>query len=113
MNIEKIVENNIIDSNLNESAQPKVEFNVDLLTIVLKTKSKQFNFDSGVIMGSIKINLTSRFGLQWHYNNTKSFDEFLASVSKFVGTTDNILTENDIKNLSKQYDKYNAKQIKK
>jgi len=112
MNIEiKKVDNNII-SNLNESSQPKIEFNVDLLTVVLKTKSKQFKFDCGVIMGGIKINLTSRFGLQWHYNNTKSIDEFLTSVSSFVGTTDNILSENDIKNLTKQYEKYNLKQIK-
>jgi len=113
MNIEKkIINDNSINVNLNESSEPKVEFNVDLLTVVLKTKSKQFKFDCGVIMGSIKVNLTSRFGLQWHYNNTKNIDEFLSSVSNFVGTTDNILSEKDKENLTKQYGKYNAKQVK-
>jgi hypothetical protein len=91
-------------SNLNESE--KVSFNESPILMVLRNKSKQFNFDCGDTMGKIDVELKSRFGLNWHYKNTKSLEEFIESVRQFINTSDNDLTENDINLLTKQYQKY-------
>lgn len=90
--------------NLNESE--KVSFNESPILMILRNKSKQFKFDCGDIMGKIDIELKSRFGLNWHYKNTKSLEEFISSVKAFINTSDNDLTENDINLLTKQYQKY-------
>ncbi len=115
MNIKKIT---IIDStvNLNESqqfqqpAEPTQEVNTDLEEIVLKTKSKQFQFDCGVFMANINTPIKSRFGLQWHFDNTKSVEDFITSVSKFIAVSENVLSKHDISMLTKQYERYSKKQ---
>jgi len=73
--------------------------------IVMKNKSKQFKFDCGVIMGRIDVEIPNKFGLNWHYINTDSLDNFIGSVSKFIGVSGNSLTETDQENLRKQYDR--------
>jgi hypothetical protein len=115
MNIVKENSQNLV--NLNESTEKikqevKNPINTDLLIIVMKTKSKQFKFDCGVIMGKIDILLDNRFGLNWHYKNTKSFDEFKSNVAEFILSTNNTLTSNDVSNLERQYNKYKLKQTK-
>ena len=115
MNIERENIPNLV--NLNEAIGKitqinKKPINADLLTIVMKTKSKQFKFDCGIVMGKIDVLLNNRFGLNWHYSNTKSFEEFKSSVAEFIWATNNTLTENDLNNLEKQYNKYKLKQVK-
>ena len=73
--------------------------------IVMKTKSKQFNFECGVIMGRIDIDINNKFGLQWHFNNTQSLEDFIKSVTNYVSISKNIVTQTDIDNLTKQYQK--------
>lgn len=70
---------------------------------VLRLKSLQFNFDSGVIMAKINVNIDSKFGLKWHAENAENAEKFIESVSNFVGTTGNILSVNDKQKLEKQY----------
>ena len=98
------------NKSLNESQQfevPKQEINDDLLTLVMKTKSKQFEFDCGVIMANIRVPLFTRFGLQWHYMNSNSVETFLQSIENFIQASNNVLTENDCDRLIKQYNKKN------
>ena len=115
MNIKRPKSENIV--NLNESQQEMqlnpqkigVEVNTDLEEIVLKTKSKQFEFDCGIIMANINVPIKNRFGLKWHFENSTSQEEFIESVKKFIEVSGNPVTENDISMLKKIY----ARQISK
>lgn len=70
---------------------------------VLRIKSKQFNFDCGVIMSKINIPSENKFGLSWHYEKTSNFEDFLSSIRQFIMITDNKLTKGDVKNLENEY----------
>lgn len=71
---------------------------------VMRIKSKQFNFSSGVAMAKIDQNINTRFGLKYHFLNSNDFSTFLESVKKTIEIGDNIkLSPSDIKKLEKQY----------
>jgi predicted AAA+ superfamily ATPase len=114
MNIKKPKVQKIVNLNESETPKPKnivTEINNDLVELVFKTKSKQFQFDCGVIMGSIKIPLNNRFGLKWHFDKSSSVEQFIQSVTEFISASDNTLTENDISMLTKQYNRQKAKTV--
>jgi len=79
----------------------------ETIEIVLKNKSKQFQFDCGVIMARINVNLNNKFGLKYHFEQSASFDSFLTSVENFIKISGNILSSNDINNLQNQFEKAN------
>lgn len=75
------------------------------LQTVMAVKSKQFVFDCGAIMGAIKYDIGTKFGLKWHVNNTSSEDEFIESVRKFIEITGETMSENDENRLRNEYKK--------
>lgn len=89
--------------NLNESE----DFSLNTIEKILTTKSMQFEFDCGVILGNILVNIYSKFGLNWHYKNTSTFEEFVESVRETVQTSNVQLTKSDIANLLTEYNKLN------
>jgi len=99
----------LLESQQIQQSNPSQEINTDLEEIVMKNKSKQFNFDCGVVMAHIKVPLNSRFGLKWHFDNSKSIESFIESIRSFINVTGNDLTENDITMLTKQYTKQVSK----
>ncbi len=100
--------------NLNEAKKiDKVPVYADKeLEILMKNKSKQFKFDCGVVMGKIDYPVNNKFGLNWHYVNTKSLEEFKTSINNFLSVTNNFITINDGSNLDKQYEKFKKKNEK-
>ncbi len=112
MNIKNLKTEETTLSDLNESKAPKapVLINQSLYEIVMKTKSKQFQFDCGLIMALITVPLNSKFGLKWHFDNTTSFEGFLTSVEQFMKVANIfVITDKDKKLLKKQYDKQSKK----
>lgn len=98
---------------LNESEKViKTPINTDLVEVVMRTKSKQFKFDCGAIMGRINVHIENRFGMFWHYHNNTDFESFLSSVSAFIETSNNVLTENDKGKLGLHYNKFANKASK-
>lgn len=77
--------------------------------LVMRNRSKQFNFDCGAFMGRIDMPINNRFGLKWHFDNSKSLEEFINSVGEFVAVTGNKITKNDIEKLTFQYNTYNER----
>lgn len=74
---------------------------------VLDLKSKQFSFDSGVIMGSLTCDLSQLlFGLKEHDNLTKNFTDFSKSVASFLSAAEVIMTANDLVRLEAHYKKH-------
>ena len=74
---------------------------------VFSIKSKQFKFESGKIMGSLTSDLDDiPFSLKYHANVTSNFEEFTASVAKFLKGTGAELTPNDITKLQFHYEKH-------
>ena len=71
---------------------------------VLKNKSFQFIFDSGLFMAKMSVKLNSKFGLKWHFDNSTNQDEFINSIALFIGISGSELTENDKNRLVKQYE---------
>lgn len=72
---------------------------------VFSVKSKQFIFDCGAIMGSLRyIDSSLKFCLNYHYVNTENFDQFIKSVEEYLSHANSKLTENDKENLRKEYD---------
>lgn len=117
MNIHNNTEiNNFV--NLNESGKvpfepkPEKQINTNLEEIVLKTKSKQFTFDCGLIMGKIDVPINNLFGLNYHFKKAIDLYEFIESVRSYIATSNNILSDFDIESLTKQYNKYYQKAIK-
>jgi hypothetical protein len=82
------------------------EINTSLEEMVLTNKSKQFKFDCGAVMGRINVAIKNNFGLNYHYNMTKSVDEFIKSVSDYIATSGNKVSSSDISKLQKQYEKF-------
>jgi hypothetical protein len=71
---------------------------------VFSVKSKQFVFDCGIIMGNLNyIDSSIRFCMNYHYNNTDNFEQFLQSIKDFIGVSGHSLSENDIKRLENDY----------
>lgn len=97
---------------LNESEIDIIQEKVDIpqqvqVETVFNTKSKQFKFQSGAYMAGINSDVDAlKFGLKWHAENTKNFDEFLQSVSNFVESINVKLTKADETNLKQHYQKY-------
>lgn len=77
--------------------------NKQQLQTVLVVKSKQFSFDCGAVMASIKTDTGNMFGLKHHADKSSNVDEFILSVSKFIQTTGENLTEQDKQRLTKEY----------
>ena len=102
---------NFQPQNNQQKIQQKIQQLVDTSQeeIVMKNKSKQFQFDCGVIMARIDTDVNSKFGLKYHFLNSASFDAFLISVEKIIKISGNELTKNDINNLQKQFKKANSK----
>lgn len=77
--------------------------NTDTEQDVLRIKSKQFEFSCGVTMANIYQPINTPFGLKYHYDNTDDFESFLESVEKFIKTSENVLSDSDIKKLETHY----------
>lgn len=90
---------------LNESQQIKIEDEKEIED-VLKFKQNQFTFESGIFMGTIPCRLETKFGLLWHALQTKDMNEFVSSVSDFIASSKESLTELDIEKLENHYIKY-------
>lgn len=101
--IEDSQEKTVNLQSLNEAK--KTQVNVNLETVVLKTKSKQFVFECGCVMARMSVQLDTRFGLYWHAKQTDSFDGFVASIEKFLQAAGFAITDIDKKLLQKQYSK--------
>lgn len=80
--------------------------NQDKIETVFSVKSKQFEFESGVLMAGMSIDTEIKFGLKWHAKNTRNSQEFITSISEFVTTINMKLTEKDISKLLTEYSKY-------
>lgn len=107
MNIEK--KNN---STINFKLKPKVSIpknldnkaDADAMDFVLKHKSRQFVLDCGVIMARIDANIKNVFSLSYHFERTKSFDDFITSINTALSVISKKLTPNDIKKLRHSYE---------
>ena len=69
---------------------------------ILDSKSKQFVFSNGALMGNHKGNINTKFCLSWHKKNTSTLEEFLKSVQNFINSP---LTKMDISKLDIEYNK--------
>lgn len=115
MNIKIGNKSEVEDKNLqllNESEIDVIQEKIDIpqqaqVETVMNTKSKQFKFQSGAYMAGINSDVDAlKFGLKWHAENTKNFEEFLKSVSNFVKSINVSLTKTDESNLEQHYKKY-------
>lgn len=106
MNIEKK------NSTMNFKLKPKVSIpknigkkaDADAMDFVLKHKSRQFVLDCGVIMARIDSSIKNVFALSYHFERTKSFDDFITSINTALSVIAKKLTPNDIKKLRRAYD---------
>jgi hypothetical protein len=98
-----------LNENLQNSQQLQskqfVSTDSNAIQTVMENKSKQFKFDSGIVMGRIDMPINTKIGLYWHFKNTDSLDSFIDSVAKFIAISGNTLTEKDKSLLEKQYSK--------
>jgi hypothetical protein len=88
-----------------DSFKNNQQVNKQKLQTVLAVKSKQFVFDCGAIMGSIKYDTQNMFSLRYHYDKSTDFESFLSSVKKFISASGESVTANDEARLKKEYQK--------
>lgn len=88
------------ENSLSEQSQ----VNTQKLQTVLTTKSKQFVFDCGAIMGNIKYDTGNAFSLKYHADNSINFESFIESIKNIIEATGEKLTQNDINRLKKAYE---------
>jgi hypothetical protein len=105
-NMGLVGKDNLYESESIQNQQNIPDIDTSNEEIVIKNKSKQFKFDCGVLMGRIDMNIQNKFGLKYHFENTTDFNGFLNSVKSFISTSGNNLTDNDISNLEKHYNKF-------
>jgi hypothetical protein len=93
-----------------DMSDEKVEEIENIVNDIYTIPSKQFVFDNGAIMGNINIrNANFKNCLAWHIENTESFDAFIKSVSNFISCLNFSVTDTDIANLKREYEKYERK----
>lgn len=81
---------------------------IDDLESVYANRSKQFVTDTGIIFARINIEgINNAISLNWHFKNTKNFDDFIKSIQDRLIPYDlPPLSVTDIKKLQTQYENY-------
>lgn len=81
---------------------------IDDLESVYANRSKQFVTDTGIIFARINIEgINNAISLNWHFKNTKNFDNFIKSIQDRLIPYDlPPLSVTDIKKLQTQYENY-------
>lgn len=74
---------------------------------VFSVKSKQFNFDCGIVMGSLNSKVNEiKFGLSYHDEHTANFEDFVGSVTNFLIGIGMQLTDADKNRLMNHYRRF-------
>lgn len=104
---------------MNESAQQQMPIQQSIVpqqvdspeSDVMRIKTKQFTFSSGIIMAKISNeSITNKFGLHYHFlNSNGSVDNFVESVRKFIAVGGFDLNDVDENKLRTDYANYLAK----
>ena len=98
--------------NLNESEQRIILNNRKLAQEVFAVPSNQFRFANGTFLARIDLKIHNPFGLWNHARTTNDFQEFIESIRQHMrklGHAENqLLFENDIIRLEKEYGKFKA-----
>lgn len=80
-----------------------------MLEVLFKFKSKQFEFDNGLIMGSVKYSEIEHLPISLKYHANLSFNagQFVSSVIHYILSLDPnyVITDYDREKLNAQYDK--------
>lgn len=81
---------------------------IDDLESVYANRSKQFVTDTGIIFARINIEgINNAISLNWHFKNTKNFDDFIKSIQDRLIPYDlPPLSVTDIRKLQTQYENY-------
>lgn len=90
------------DSIIEVRPRKESEFvDADTLGNIFARNAKQFKFTCGVIMS--RVDIGNKFCIEWHYNNTNSWESFLDSISKFISASGETITPADINKLKLEY----------
>lgn len=87
-----------------QSYSEKQEQQMALEESIIMNKALRIDFSCGVSMARINVDINTRFGLKWHFENTKSLNDFLDSVKSFLGDK-NPLSSSDMALLTNEYTK--------
>lgn len=90
--------------NSQQSYSEKQEQQMALEESIIMNKALRVDFSCGVSMARINVDINTRFGLKWHFENTSSLNDFLDSVKSFLGDK-NPLSSSDIALLTTEYTK--------
>lgn len=77
-----------LQENIDKDLAPIMDKNTDLIGKLMTNKIYQFRFGNGLIMGNKNLPLNTKISLNYHIENSNTFEEFLGSVLTFIHSAD-------------------------